>query len=284
MDFNKKYNNNMQRNIKRTWKVILKEHNDKHTSGLVLPPENWKEFDPFLLMAEDKFKKNAFDFHPHRGMETVTYIINGELQHTDNKGGKGTLHSGDVQWMTAGNGIIHLEEPAGNTTVHSLQLWVNLPQDKKMTSPRYQDILSSDAPLRKEEGVIYRVFSGNSANVISPTKNHAPISMVEISIEAEHTAIQDLSSDSNGFIYVLEGTGIFGANLVVAEKGDVLLLDSPIQDSEKSEIVIKAENTLKVLFFAGKPLEEPIVAKGPFVMNTEDEIKQAYADFRSGKF
>ena len=273
-----------QRKIKRTWKVQLKKNSDIHAAGLVLPPGNSEEFDPFLIMAEDVFQKGAFDVHPHRGMETVTYIIDGSLQHSDNKGGNGNLKSGDAQWMTAGSGIMHLEEPPQNTTVHTLQLWVNLPKVSKMTTPRYQDILSDKVPVRKEEGVTYRVFSGNSGDVVSTTKNHAPVTYVEMIIDAGHTASQDLPSDYTGFMYILEGSGLFGENEIRAEKGDVLLLDRVNDKSDTSEIVSKADKKLRVIFIAGKPLHEPVVARGPFVMNTEEEIKQAYYDFRSGKF
>ncbi len=273
-----------QRKIKRTWKVQLKKSSEIHSAGLVLPSGDWKEFDPFLIMAEDEFQKNAFDTHPHRGMETVTYIIDGVLEHSDNKGGSGTLKPGDAQWMTAGSGIMHLEAPPENVTVHTLQLWVNLPKANKMAPPRYQDILSSNVPVRKEEGVNYRVFSGNSGDVVSTTKNYAKVTYVEIIIDSEHTAKQDLPSDYNGFIYILEGSGVFGANEVKGEKGEVLLLDSIKEKVETSEINIKANEKLRVIFIAGKPLNEPVVARGPFVMNTEEEITQAYSDFRSGKF
>lgn len=160
-----------QRNIKKTWKVQLNKNSEIHSAGLVLPPGDWKEFDPFLIMAEDKVQRGAFDTHPHRGMETVTYIIDGVLEHSDNKGGSGILHPGDAQWMTAGSGIMHLEAPPQNVTAHTLQLWVNLPKANKMAPPRYQDILSSNVPERKEESVVYRVFSGNSGDVVSTTKN-----------------------------------------------------------------------------------------------------------------
>ena len=273
-----------QRKIKRTWKVQLKKSSEIHSAGLVLPFGNWEEFDPFLVMAEDKFQTGAFDSHPHRGMETVTYIIDGALEHSDNKGGSGILKPGDAQWMTAGSGIMHLEEPPENVTVHSLQLWVNLPKANKMAKPRYQDILSDKVPLRKEEGVTYRVFSGNSGNVVSPTKNYALVTYVEIIIEAGRTASQDLPSDYNGFMYILEGSGVFGTNEVKAEKGDVLLLDNVTENIDTSEIVIKADEKLRIIFVAGKPLNEPVVARGPFVTNTEEEMNQAYSDYRNGKF
>lgn len=277
-------NTKAQRKIKRTWKVQLKKNSDIHSAGLVLPSGNWEEFDPFLVMAEDIFQKNAFDFHPHRGMETVTYVIDGVLEHSDNKGGSGTLKPGDAQWMTAGSGIMHLEEPPENVSVHTLQLWVNLPKANKMAEPRYQDILSNKVPVRKEEGVTYRVFSGNSGDVVSSTKNYVPVTYVEIIIDAGRTASQDLPSDYNGFMYILEGSGVFGDNQVKGEKGEVLLLESVKEKADVSEIIIKANEKLRVIFIAGKPLNEPVVARGPFVMNTEEEIKQAYSDLRNGKF
>lgn len=273
-----------QRKIKRTWKVQLKKNSDIHSAGLVLPSGNWEEFDPFFIMAEDIFQKNAFDFHPHRGMETVTYIIDGVLEHSDNKDGSGILKPGDAQWMTAGSGIMHLEEPPENVSVHTLQLWVNLPKANKMAEPRYQDILSNKVPVRKGEGVTYRVFSGNSGDVVSSTKNYVPVTYVEIIIDAGRAASQDLPSDYNGFMYILEGSGVFGDNQVKGEKGEVLLLESVKEKADVSEIIIKANEKLRVIFIAGKPLNEPVVARGPFVMNSEEEIKQAYSDLRNGKF
>ena len=161
---------------------------------------------------------------------------------------------------------------------------MNLPRANKMAAPRYQDILSSKVPVRKEEGVTYRVFSGTSGNVVSTTKNYVPVSMVEITIDSGYTANQDLHSGYNGFMYILEGSGVFGNNQVKAEKGEVLLLDIVKEKVDTSEIIIKANKKLRIIFFAGNPLNEPVVARGPFVMNTEEEIKQAYADFRNGKF
>ena len=273
-----------QRKIKRTWKVQLRKSSEIHSAGLVLSSDNWAEFDPFLIMAEDIFKEGAFDVHPHRGMETVTYIIDGELEHSDNKGGSGVLKPGDAQWMTAGKGILHLEAPPKNIAVHTLQLWINLPKANKMAEPRYQDISSSNIPIRKEEGVTYRVFSGNSGDVVSTTKNYVPVTYVEIIIESGYTAHQDIPSDYNGFMYILEGSGVFGDNQITAEKGEVLLLDSVKEKVDTSEITIKADEKLRIIFVAGKPLNEPIVARGPFVMNTEEEIRQANLDYRNGKF
>lgn len=121
-------------------------------------------------LAEDIFQQGTFDLHPHRGIETVTYVIDGILEHFDNKNGYGKLKPGDVQWMTAGRGVIHQEDPAPGSTVHSLQLWVNLPSSKKLTAPRYQNLKSADMPVRKEKGALIRIFSGSSKGIQAPTK------------------------------------------------------------------------------------------------------------------
>lgn len=130
-----------QRRIIRTWDVHYKSPGGPHIrQAFVLEPGHWEEFDPFLLLAEDWFQRGTFDSHPHRGIETVTIVLEGHLEHRDNHGGHGLLGPGDVQWMTAGRGVIHAEEPVAGETVHSLQLWVNLPRARKMTEPRYQDL------------------------------------------------------------------------------------------------------------------------------------------------
>ena len=272
----------VQREIKDKWALSPQKDTPIHKAGLALPPGNWEAFDPFLLMAEDDMRKGAFDYHPHRGIETVTYMIDGELQHKDNRGNKGKLKKGDTQWMSAGKGLLHLEEAPENGFAHLLQLWVNLPADKKMVEPRYQDILHSDTPVRKEDGAEIRVISGSSGDVKSATKNYAPVTMVEITIEAGHTVKQDLPADYNGFIYVLQGSGLFGANEVEGKKQEVLWLSQSIDKS--SEISISATDQLKFLVIAGKPLREPVVASGPFVMNTQEQMVQTFKDYREGKF
>jgi redox-sensitive bicupin YhaK (pirin superfamily) len=272
-----------QRGIQRTWTVQHYQNSPIHVAGMVLDPNNMRESDPFLFLAEDFFKKGTFDFHPHRGIETVTYVIEGKLEHFDNKAGKGELLPGDVQWMTAGRGVIHIEDPAEGETVHSLQLWVNLPREHKMTEPRYQNLRSQDMPVRKESGALIRIFSGSSGGVQSNTKNYVPVTMVEINLEPGAVVSQDLPGDYNGFIYVLEGKGQFGKSNVDAETGHVLLLEKG-EAGQESEVIIRAKEKLRVLLYAGRPLNEPIAARGPFVMNTEEELRQAYRDYMDGKF
>lgn len=271
-----------QREIQNKWSVIPQRNTPIHKQHLVLPPEQWEAFDPFLVMAEDNMKKGAFDHHPHRGIETVTYMIDGALGHRDNQGNKGELRKGDVQWMTAGKGILHIEEAPEGGFAHLLQLWVNLPAVHKMVEPRYQEISHAEAPLRQESGAEIKVISGSSRGVTSHTQNYAPVTMVEITLQEGHTVVQDFPPDYNGFIYVIDGAGIFGANKVAGEENDVLWL-SPSVD-EASEVELYATEPLLCVVIAGKPLREPVAAKGPFVMNTEEQIKQAYKDFREGRF
>ncbi|WML25119.1 pirin family protein [Neobacillus sp. OS1-33] len=272
-----------QRGIECVWTVQHHQHSPIHTAGMVLDPSKMKESDPFLFLAEDFFKKGTFDFHPHRGIETVTYVIEGKLEHQDNKAGRGELEPGDVQWMTAGKGVIHIEDPAEGVTVHSLQLWVNLPREHKMAEPRYQNLRAQDMPVRKEEGALIRIFSGSSGGIQSTTKNYVPVTMVEINLKPGATVSQDLPGDYHGFMYILEGKGQFGKSKTEAEKGHVLLLEKG-EAGQTSEVIITAEEQLRVLLYAGKPLHEPIVARGPFVMNTEEEIREAYRDYMAGKF
>ncbi|MED3563031.1 pirin family protein [Bacillus xiapuensis] len=273
----------IQREIIQTWTVQHHQHSPIHAAGMVLDPAKMQEFDPFLFLAEDFFKKGTFDFHPHRGIETVTYCLEGKLEHEDNKAGKGELGPGDVQWMTAGRGVIHIEDPAEGDTVHSLQLWVNLPREHKMTEPRYQNLRSQDMPVREEASALIRIFSGSSGGIKSATKNYVPVTFVEINLEPGATISQDLPGDYNGFMYVLEGNGLFGKNKVEAEKGQALQLGQA-EERQESEVTIQAKEKMRVLLYAGKPLNEPIVARGPFVMNTEEEIRQAYRDYMDGKF
>jgi quercetin 2,3-dioxygenase len=238
--------------------------------------------DPFLALMEDWFPRGVFGKHPHRGIETVTYVLEGRIDHFDNQGHEGAIGPGDVQWMTAGRGLIHNEIPAEAVTVHSLQLWVNLPAADKMTAPRYQDLAGDAVPARREPGAELRVFSGASGGVTAPTKNFAPVTMVEIRLDPDASVRQDLPADYNAVLVVLEGEGAIGAGSTHMTAGDVAWLTRG-DGAEASETAIRAgRKPFRALLYAGRPLREPVVARGPFVMNTEAEIDQAYADYRSG--
>ena len=240
--------------------------------------------DPFLALMEDWFPRGVFDRHPHRGMETVTYVIDGRLDHYDSYGNEGSILPGNVQWMTAGRGIIHLEQPAEGVTVHSLQLWVNLPAADKMVEPRAQNLVAADLPLRREPGAEIRVFSGKSEDAIAPTKNYAPVTMLEIQLEAAARVRQELPADYNAFIVVLEGDGLIGGDQFPVRAGDVVWLTRKNDDALSEVEIAGGTAPLRALLFAGRPLREPVAARGPFVMNTEEQIRQAYVDYRAGRF
>lgn len=275
--------NIISRGIRSVRYVVVEEKSPGHKAGLVIEPNNWADVDPFLLMAEDYFIRGTFGMHPHRGIETVTYVIDGKLEHVDNKAGEGVLEPGDVQWMTAGKGIIHTEDPVAGETVRSLQLWVNLPSDKKMTEPRYQNMRAEDMPVRHEDGATIRVFSGSSKGVSANTKNHVPVTMVEFEVDEGATVTEDLPGSYNGFLYIVDGKGKFGKDHTAGERGQVLWLDRASHKME-TEVAIQAEEKLRVILYAGEPIGEKVVARGPFVMNSEEEIAQAYKDYREGKF
>ncbi|WP_028782439.1 pirin family protein [Thalassobacillus devorans] len=273
-----------ERGIERVWTVEYQEGTGPHKQvGQVLPPGNWEQFDPFLLMAEDWFQRGTFPDHPHRGMETMTYVIEGKLKHEDNHGGSGVLEPGDAQLMTAGSGIVHSEDPLPEETVHSLQLWINLPSGKKSAVPRYQDLKAEAMPVRKEEGAEIRIYSGSSGDVMVDTDNHVPLTYVEVNMEAGAKVTQELPGSFNGFIYILEGSGTFGSGETEGKQNQVLWLGRTSSETS-SEVSIHANNSLRAILVAGEPIGEPVVARGPFVMNSEEEIFQAYRDYQQGKF
>lgn len=276
--------NEKHRDIQKIWTMQERTISNIHRASAILEPGNWQAYDPFLLLMEDKFQKGAFDRHPHRGIETITYVIDGSINHYDSASGEGgKLQKGDMQLMTAGRGVIHNESPDDGEKVHLLQLWVNLPRKDKMTAPRYQNIQGKDVPVRKEEGAIIRVYSGSSGDVMSETLNYVPVTFVEMVVDQGASISQDLPGDYNGYIYVLDGSGTFGENKIKAKKGQAMWL-GPADEADKSFLQVHANEKLRIILFAGPPLKEPIVAQGPFVMNTMEEIKQAYEDYRNGTF
>ncbi|MFV8830452.1 pirin family protein [Alkalihalobacterium sp. APHAB7] len=275
-----------ERSILKKWDVTHQVRGEGHTQGWVLEPGHWYDFDPFLLMAEDWFTKGTFGFHPHKGMETVTYVIDGELEHKDSNGGAGLLKAGDVQWMTAGQGISHVEDPVEGSTVHSLQLWVNLSKVNKSASPRYQDLYKRNMPEIKEEGAVIRLFSGSYGKYQAETLNYTPVTMINFEVSLEKTIMPDIPKSYNGFIYILEGSGLFGKEEIKGVKNQVIWLGQSDKQGGDSDVIrIKSTSEkLHGILLAGEPIKEHVVANGPFVMNTEEEIRQAFSDYHDGKF
>jgi len=250
------------------------------------------DFDPFLLLDEMGPKnlapgeaKGAPD-HPHRGFETVTYMLDGRMQHKDSKGNAGSLTPGDVQWMTAGAGVVHSEIPekefarAGGR-LHGFQLWVNLPQREKMATPRYQEIPAAKIPVAKSEDgrVSVRVIAGESLGVRAVIETRTPIMYLHFSLQPGGETQQSVPADYNGFAYVVSGAGEFGLDQENAIRGQMVMF---AQDGDAVTIKNNGAETLEVLLIAGVPLKEPIARYGPFVMNTREEIYQAVEDYRNG--
>lgn len=252
---------------------------DTHRVRPLLQPGDWAFTDPFLVLMEDWFPQGVFDRHPHRGFETVTYVIEGRIEHYDNHGNQGTLDPGDAQWLTAGRGIIHNEQPAVGVTVHSLQLWVNLPRAQKLVPARHQDLKGAEAPVRREPGAEIRVFSGASGSAVASTQNYTPVTMVEFRLEPNAKVEQELPADYNGFVVVIEGSGRIGSTEATVKAGQVAWLTHTDQASRVA--LVGGEDGMRAILYAGQPLREPVAARGPFVMNTDAQLYSSFAEFRA---
>ncbi len=243
------------------------------------------DLDPFLML--DAFGSDdpqayiaGFPSHPHRGFETVTYMLAGRMRHRDNKGHEGLLTPGAIQWMTAGRGIVHSEMPEqDHGLMKGFQLWVNLPAKDKMRAPRYQEIAPAQIPrVSLAEGVWAKVIAGEVLGVRGPVDPPATEPLfVDLDMAASAEAELSLPGTHNAFVYVYEGTVCIGAKRLAAGMIGVL---SP---GDSVHLVAEAM-AAKLLVAAGKPLREPVAKYGPFVMNTEDELRQAVLDFRAGRF
>jgi len=249
-----------------------------HRVRPLVPPGSWGAADPFLLLMEDWFPLGVFDNHPHRGIETVTYVVEGSIEHYDNHGNTGTIGPGDALWLTAGRGIIHNERPGAGQIAHVLQLWVNLPRAHKLARPAFQELRGAEVPVRREPGAELRVFSGASGSAVAQTHNYAQVLLVEVRLEPGAVVEQELPAGYNGFLVLLEGQGIVGSAATAVAAGQVAWLTP--SDGPSTFGMRGGENGMRALLMAGLPLREPVVAQGPFVMNSREEIQQAYADFR----
>jgi quercetin 2,3-dioxygenase len=256
---------------------------DAHRARMVIAPGHWKETDPFLLLAEGWYRPGVFDEHPHRGFETTTLVIGGEVEHHDNHGGSGRFSTDDMLWLTAGRGVIHNEVPQGREPAHIFQLWINLPAALKMMEPEYQLLRGAGMPVQRTPGTELRVFSGTISGLRALTRNHVPIAMAELRVDPGASVSPELPASYNGFIYVIDGSARIGADATAVRAGQVAWL-SRHEGGQGSQITIKADEQLHAVLWAGQPLDEPVSASGPFVMNTPEQIQQAFADYRGGKF
>jgi redox-sensitive bicupin YhaK (pirin superfamily) len=245
-------------------------------------------YDPFLMLDDFHSDRPAdymagFPWHPHRGIETVTYMISGEVEHGDSMGNKGIIQSGEVQWMTAGSGIIHQEMPRRQKgTLWGLQLWVNLPASHKMMGPRYRDIRAADIPeCRLASGSVVKVVAGSFNGCHGPVRDLiGDPEFLDVSVPNSGEFEHAIPKGHTAFAYVLEGEGRFTPGQEKAIPAESLLLYG---DGDK--VSIKAEKAdLRFLLILGLPLSEPVAWRGPIVMNTEEELNVAFAEYRNGTF
>lgn len=238
-----------------------------------------RSLDPFLLLDEFSVKAPAgFPDHPHRGFETVTYMLAGVFCHEDFVGHKGLIKPGDLQWMTAGKGIVHAEMPASKEEAHGLQLWVNLGSKDKMIEPAYQELASKDIPEGGADGVKVRVIAGESFGIKSPVKTRTPTMYLDFKMEPNSALDQAVPTDWNAFVYTLSGEAFFGEDEHHGKAHETLVL------SQGPNFIVKTkESPVHFVLIAGQPLNEPVVQHGPFVMNTKEEIMQAMMDYRMGR-
>jgi redox-sensitive bicupin YhaK (pirin superfamily) len=253
--------------------------------------------DPFIhmdQMGEVEYapgEAKGTPWHPHRGFETVTYMIDGTFRHQDSIGGGGLITNGDTQWMTAGGGILHIEAPpeelvASGGLFHGIQLWVNLPSADKMIAPRYQDIGAAQVSLASspDGGTLFRIIAGDVGGHDGPGSTHSPMAMVHATLSAGARADIPWRPEFNALVYVLGGKGHVGSGgqpiasgqLVVLGPGDFLTLGADAQQESRTP-------NLDVLILGGRPIGEPVYAYGPFVMNTREEVAQAFEDYQAGR-
>jgi redox-sensitive bicupin YhaK (pirin superfamily) len=267
---------------------------------------NTSEFDPFLLL--DDFRNDipedylaGFPWHPHRGIETITYVLAGTVEHADSIGNRGSIGPGDVQWMTAGSGIIHQEMPKGDQAgrMHGFQLWANLPSALKMTAPRYQEVKAGDIPVATDDdGTSARVVCGSFWGVTGPVNGIAadPI-YLDVSIPPGKRKTLPVETMRHAFAYVFAGNGKFcnasGPLAVPTEGVGWLDTDPPAESENRSlvlfdrgdEVVVQAGGDgIRFLLISGRPLQEPVAWYGPIVMNTQEQLRQAFEELEQGTF
>ena len=253
------------------------------------PAPGLSYFDPFLLIHEmgpviyGPGEAVGAPDHPHRGFETVTYVIDGAMQHEDSRGHRGELRAGDVQWMTAGAGVLHSELPADDIMreggrMHGFQIWVNLPRSRKLAPPRYQEYTKAALPVVRGPGIWARVIAGDVGSEKSPIQTTVPTTMVHVKLEAAASLSIPLAFGSNAIVHTIDGAGtVLGTPL--ADHRVALIQDAPVQLDLSAH-----ERSFEALVLAGKPLGEPVVRAGPFVMNSGAEIEQAFRDYEAGQF
>jgi len=265
-----------------------------------------EEFDPFLLLDDFRNERPqdylaGFPWHPHRGIETITYVLAGTVDHGDSMGNRGSIGAGDIQWMTAGRGIIHQEMPTGDADgrMHGFQLWANLPSSLKMTAPRYQDVKAADVPVaREDDGTEVRIVCGSYRGIRGPVDDVAarPV-YLDITVPAGKRRKLPVETTSHAFAYVFSGAGKFcnaSQPLAVPTEADAWLSTHPPAHADNRTLVLfdagdevevqAGDEGIRFLLVSGQPLKEPVAWYGPIVMNTQEELQHAFQQLEEGTF
>jgi redox-sensitive bicupin YhaK (pirin superfamily) len=249
----------------------------------VLGHDDVYDFDPFLML--DSFDSTdpsdyiaGFPTHPHRGIETVTYLISGTIEHEDSLGNGGVIRSGEAQWMTAGGGILHQEMPKPSERMLGFQLWLNMPRAEKMAPPAYLDIRADMMPVAWEDGATVRVISGEYKGLKGVAPRHIRATLYDVSVQAGRSILLDAGSARTAFVFTIEGDAMVSGKRI-REKSAALF-------GEGDQIAVAApeDGDARFIFFLGPPLREPIAWGGPIVMNTREELDEAFRQFRDGTF
>jgi redox-sensitive bicupin YhaK (pirin superfamily) len=258
-------------------------------------------FDPFLLLDDFRSDNPAhytkgFPWHPHRGIETITYVIDGHVEHGDSLGNSGVISSGDIQWMTAGSGIIHQEMPRGdeNGRMGGFQLWANLPATDKMTPPRYRDITHDQIPeVLLDNGTKIRIICGQAYGKLGPVKDiFIDPSYLDINIPAERVFRHPIQQGHTLFAYVIKGQGLFGSQTMKSEESgqdieasDIISNETLVLFSDGDQVVVSTrKDAVRFLLISGKPIRESVAWQGPIVMNTQEELRLAFEEYQAGTF
>lgn len=253
-----------------------------HLAAPVVSPENFEMSDPFILLMDDHLdigNRPVGGPHPHAGFETVTLILDGAIYDRDEGG---TLNAGEVQWMTAGSGVIHNEDVKTKGIVRLLQLWLTLPKNERWTPPDFQVIHTDSIPVRREPGTEIRVYSGSSGSFHSGIRNHVPVTMVEIGLEPRAWTEQEVPGSYNGFAFVIDGSVQIGE--AVLKAGQVGWLDRPTGNGTGMVRVAAGESGARMVLYAGQPQGDPIVSYGPFIGDSKQDIARLFAEYQGGLF
>lgn len=255
-----------------------------HLATQVVRAEDFAANDPFIMLMDDHLdigERPVGGPHPHAGFETVTLLLEGAIHDRDEGG---VIDTGEVQWMTAGRGIIHGENVATRGKVRLLQLWLTLPKSERWTTPEFQDIHHDSIPVSREEGAEVRLYSGSSGGRRSSTSNHVPVTLAEIRLGPNASYAQDVPLSYNGFVFMVGGSARVGADATPVSEGQVGWMDRPHGDGTSVLTMVAGEGGARLVLYAGQPQGDPIVSQGPFIGDSREDIVRCYEEYRAGRF